>query len=170
MNRTENELRVGVYVCHCGTNIAGVLDVADLASYASGLPHVKVARDYKDMCSEPRQELIRQDIAAHGLNRVVVAACSPHLHEATFRKVLAEAGLNGYLLAFANIREHVAWVARDKAVAQADAAAAQALALIDPSLCKGCGTCVAACPSGAAQQHMFSTEEILAEIEGILAV
>ena len=118
MNRTENELRVGVYVCHCGTNIAGVLDVADLASYASGLPHVKVARDYKYMCSEPGQELIRQDIAAHGLNRVVVAACSPHLHEATFRKVLAEAGLNAYLLAFANIREHVAWIARDKEVAQ----------------------------------------------------
>lgn len=113
MNRPADDVRIGVYVCHCGTNIAGVLDVQDLARFAAELPGVVLARDYRYMCSEPGQELIRQDISQYGLNRIVVAACSPHLHEATFRKVLAEAGVNSYLLAMANIREHVAWVARD---------------------------------------------------------
>ncbi|MGQ9760283.1 MAG: 4Fe-4S binding protein [Thermogutta sp.] len=118
MAQLADEVRIGVYVCHCGTNIAGVLDVVDLAAYASGLPHVCIAREYKYMCSEPGQELIRQDIATYQLNRIVVAACSPQLHEATFRRVLAEAGLNPYLFAMANIREHVAWVAGEREVAQ----------------------------------------------------
>ncbi|MGQ9504083.1 MAG: 4Fe-4S binding protein [Thermogutta sp.] len=118
MAQLADEVRIGVYVCHCGTNIAGVLDVVDLAGYASGLPHVCIAREYKYMCSEPGQELIRQDIATYQLNRIVVAACSPQLHEATFRRVLAEAGLNPYLFAMANIREHVAWVAGEREVAQ----------------------------------------------------
>ncbi|HOA52694.1 MAG TPA: CoB--CoM heterodisulfide reductase iron-sulfur subunit A family protein [Thermogutta sp.] len=122
-------LRIGVYVCHCGTNIAGVLDTADLARFASGLPHVHVARDYKYMCSEPGQELIRQDIREYGLNRIVVAACSPHLHEATFRKVLQEAGLNPYLLAIANIREHVAWITADRESGQKRARAQIAAAV-----------------------------------------
>lgn len=121
MDSMANEVRIGVYVCHCGTNIAGVLDVVDLAQYAARLPHVRIAREYKYVCSEPGQDLIRQDIAAHQLNRIVVAACSPHLHEATFRRVLNEAGLNPYLLTVANIREHVAWIARDREVAQARA-------------------------------------------------
>lgn len=118
MAQLADEVRIGVYVCHCGTNIAGVLDVAELARYASSLPNVRIAKEYKYMCSEPGQELIRQDIATYQLNRIVVAACSPQLHEATFRRVLAEAGLNPYLFAMANIREHVAWVAGEREVAQ----------------------------------------------------
>ena len=78
--------RVGVYVCHCGTNIAGTVDVKALAAYAAGLPGVAVSREYKYMCSDPGQELIQQDIHEHELNRVVVASCSPLLHEPTFRR------------------------------------------------------------------------------------
>lgn len=129
MNRMADEVRIGVYVCHCGTNIAGTLDVADLARFASGLPHVVMAREYKYMCSEPGQELIRRDIEEHRLNRVVVAACSPHLHETTFRKVLHESGLNPYLVAIANIREHVAWITPDKETGQSRARAQIAAAV-----------------------------------------
>ncbi len=102
--------RIGVYVCHCGLNIAGVLSVKSLAEYAGRLPNVVVSRDYKYMCSDPGQELIRQDIREHGLNRVVVAACSPFLHEETFRRVCASAGVNPYFYQMVNIREHAAWV------------------------------------------------------------
>ena len=77
-------VRVGVYVCHCGTNIAGTVDVSAVSKYAAGLPGVIVSRDYKYMCSDPGQELIQQDIREHGLNRIVVASCSPLLHEHTF--------------------------------------------------------------------------------------
>ncbi|WP_347246119.1 CoB--CoM heterodisulfide reductase iron-sulfur subunit A family protein [Thermogutta sp.] len=129
MVEATGEIRIGVYVCHCGTNIAATLDVAELARYASTLAHVQVARDYKYMCSEPGQELIKEDVARYGLNRVVVAACSPHLHESTFRRVLQEAGLNPYLLAMANIREHVAWTAAAGPVAQARARAQIAAAV-----------------------------------------
>ena len=108
--------RVGVYICHCGSNIAGTVDVVDAAAYAATLPHVAVAREYKYMCSSTGQEMIKHDIAEFGLNRVVVAACSPRMHEPTFRSVLAEAGLNPYLLAIANIREHCSWITKDKAV------------------------------------------------------
>jgi heterodisulfide reductase subunit A len=84
-----SEARIGVYVCHCGANIAATIDVVGLAEYAATLPHVAVARDYKYMCSDPGQELIKQDIADHGLTRIVVAACSPTLHEKTFRGATA---------------------------------------------------------------------------------
>ncbi len=110
-------VRIGVYVCHCGTNIAGIVDVKALAEYAGTLPKVAVSRDYKYMCSDPGQALIEQDIADHGLNRVVVASCSPLLHEATFRRALARAGLNPFLLQMVNIREHVSWVHSDKKTA-----------------------------------------------------
>ena len=80
-----SEERIGVYVCHCGTNIAGIVDVADVTQWAEKQPGVVVSRDYKFMCSSPGQELIEDDIKQLGLTRVVVAACSPHLHEATFR-------------------------------------------------------------------------------------
>ncbi len=106
----KDEIRIGVYVCHCGVNIAGVIDVKKLAEYASKLKGVVISRDYKYMCSAPGQDLIKKDIKEYNLNRIVIAACSPRLHEPTFRKTLQEAGLNPYLLEMANIREHCSWV------------------------------------------------------------
>jgi len=105
--------RVGVYVCHCGTNIAGTVDVKAVAEYAAALPGVAVARDYKYMCSDPGQALIQQDIREHALARVVVASCSPLLHEKTFRKALERVGLNPFMLQMVNIREHDSWVHLD---------------------------------------------------------
>lgn len=113
----EDEPRIGVYVCHCGMNIAGVIDVAAVSEYAAGLPHVVVARNYMYMCSDPGQGMIKDDIREHNLNRVVVASCSPTLHEHTFRTACAEAGLNPYLFEMANIREQDAWVTEDHAAA-----------------------------------------------------
>lgn len=112
-----SEERIGVYVCHCGTNIAGIVDVADLAQWAEQQPGVVVSRDYKFMCSSPGQELIEDDIKELGLTRVVVAACSPHLHEPTFRGACKRAGLNPYLCEMASIREQVSWVTVDKKLA-----------------------------------------------------
>jgi len=114
--KTIPEARVGVYVCHCGSNIGGTVDVFEVAKFASSLPQVTVAREYKYMCSSTGQEMIKRDIEQLGVNRVVVAACSPRMHEPTFRSVLSEAGLNAYLLNMANIREHCSWITRDKAV------------------------------------------------------
>ena len=109
--------RVGVYICHCGTNIAAVIDVKALADYAGQLPGVVVSREYKYMCSDPGQALIETDIDDHELNRIVVASCSPLLHEPTFRRSLNRAGLNPFLLQMVNIREHVSWVHLDKRAA-----------------------------------------------------
>jgi heterodisulfide reductase subunit A len=111
------EPKIGVYVCHCGTNIAGTVDVEEVAKFAATLPNVAVARHYMYMCSDPGQDLIRQDIKEMGLNRVVVASCSPTLHERTYRRVCQESGLNPYLFEMANIREHVSWVTEDKKAA-----------------------------------------------------
>ena len=108
------EPKIGVYICHCGANIAGTVDVAQVTEYAGGLPFVAIARDYKFMCSDPGQDLIKNDIKEMGLNRVVVASCSPRLHEPTFRKTMASAGLNPYLFEMANIREQCAWVHEDR--------------------------------------------------------
>ena len=115
-----SEERIGVYVCHCGTNISATVDVEDVAAWAgeeladSG---VVVSRDYKFMCSNLGQELIQEDIKEHGLNRVVVAACSPHLHEPTFRGACDKAGLNPFLCEMVSVREQVSWVHTDKKVA-----------------------------------------------------
>jgi heterodisulfide reductase subunit A len=112
--------RIGVYICHCGTNIAGTVDVAQVAQWAeSRLKErgVVVARDYKFMCSSLGQELIEKDIKELGLTRVVVGACSPHLHENTFRTACQRAGLNPYLCELASIREQVSWVHSDKVAA-----------------------------------------------------
>ncbi|EKD89247.1 MAG: hypothetical protein ACD_34C00143G0003 [uncultured bacterium] len=107
--------KIGVYICHCGSNIAGVVDVEEVSRWAKEkFPDVSVSRDYKFMCSSPGQELIENDIKEFGLTRVVVAACSPHLHEKTFRGACYRAGLNPYLFEMASIREHVAWVTKDK--------------------------------------------------------
>jgi heterodisulfide reductase subunit A2 len=110
--------RVGVYVCHCGSNIAGKVDVEHVAQWAGEhIPDVVVARDYKFMCSELGQKLVEDDIKQEGLTRVVVAACSPHLHEKTFRRACSNGGLNPYLLEMTNIREHCSWVHKDPAAA-----------------------------------------------------
>ena len=111
----DETLRIGVYVCHCGSNIAGAVDVEALAQFAEGLPGVAVTRHYKYMCSDPGQELVKRDIVEFNLNRVVVAACSPNLHEATFRRAAEDAGLNRFLVQMCNIREQVAWVTTDHA-------------------------------------------------------
>ncbi len=104
----------GVYVCHCGLNIAGVLNVAELTSFAEKLPDVAVARDLQFSCSDIGQEQIQKDIAEFNLDRVVVAACSPRLHEPTFRRAISKAGLNPYMLEMANIREQCSWVHMDQ--------------------------------------------------------
>ena len=102
--------RIGVYVCHCGTNIAGTVDVQALTEYAATLPNVAVSREYKYMCSDPGQELIITDIRENRLNRIVVASCSPLLHEHTFRVATEKGGLNPYFFQMVNIRENVSWV------------------------------------------------------------
>ena len=111
--RNGNLPRIGVYVCHCGTNIGGKVNVPEVVAFAQNLPHVIVAREYKYMCSDPGQLLIKEDIQKLNINRVIVASCSPHLHEQTFRKATLEGGQNPYLFHMANIREHVSWVTED---------------------------------------------------------
>lgn len=116
----EPKERIGVYVCHCGSNIAATVDVADVAAWAKerlGDEGVVITHDYKFMCSSLGQELIERDIKQEGLTRVVVAACSPHLHEKTFRTACARAGLNPYLCELVSIREQVSWVHTDKQAA-----------------------------------------------------
>ncbi len=102
--------RVGVFVCHCGSNIADVGDVEEVVAYAQGLDGVVVAKDYKYMCSDPGGKLIKDCIKEHGLDSVVVASCSPRMHEPTFRSVIDDEGMNPYCLEMANIREHCSWV------------------------------------------------------------
>jgi len=106
----NDEAKIGVFVCHCGHNIAGVVDVPEVVKHAQKQEHVTVAKDYMYMCSEKGRSLIREDIKKLGVNRVVVAACSPRLHEETFRGALRESGLNPHLLQIANIREQCAWL------------------------------------------------------------
>ena len=106
---SSSEPRVGVYVCHCGMNIAGTINVKEVVEYSKTLPHVVESFEYVFMCSAPGQDLIKESVK-RGVNRVVVAACSPSMHEPTFRAAIAEAGLNPYLLEMVNIREQSAWV------------------------------------------------------------
>jgi heterodisulfide reductase subunit A len=106
----QEKPRVGVFVCHCGLNIAGTVDCAEVARKAAELEDVIYCADNKYTCSEPGQQEIKEKIKEHNLNRVVVASCSPRMHEPTFRTVLKEAGLNPYLLEMANLREHCSWV------------------------------------------------------------
>jgi len=118
--------RIGVYICHCGSNIAGVVNVAEVSKWASDNladQGVVVSRDYKFMCSSLGQELIQKDIKEQKLTRVVVAACSPHLHERTFRNACKGAGLNPYLCELVSVREQDSWVHTDKAAATAKAKA-----------------------------------------------
>ena len=108
------EVKIGVYVCHCGTNIEGTVDVEKVRDDAADASHVVISRDYKFMCSEPGQDLIIKDIQEKGLNRVVVASCSPLMHESTFRKTCEKADLNRYLFQMVNIREQCSWVHKDR--------------------------------------------------------
>ncbi len=106
--------KIGVYICHCGTNIAATVDCEELVRFSSTLPGVKIARDYRYLCSDPGQDLIKKDIRELSLDRVVIAACSPRMHEATFRTLLSSEGINPYLLNIANIREQCSWVHHDR--------------------------------------------------------
>jgi heterodisulfide reductase subunit A2 len=117
------EERIGVYVCNCGTNIGKIVDVAAVAASALKIPGVAIARSYKYMCSNPGQEMILQDIQDNGLTRIVVASCSPRMHEATFRGAIKRAGLNPYMLEMANIREQCSWIHDDTAAASEKAKA-----------------------------------------------
>lgn len=113
--------RIGVFVCHCGSNIAGTVDCAAVAAAARTMPGVVFATDYKYMCSEPGQRLIQEKIAQEQLDRIVVASCSPRMHEPTFRRAVAAAGVNPYCMEMANLREHVSWVHTDRSIATAKA-------------------------------------------------
>jgi heterodisulfide reductase subunit A len=109
--------KIGVYICHCGTNIAGMVDVEAVTNHAATLGNVLVARHYAYMCSDPGQALIKDDIRDEGLDRIVVASCSPLMHETTFRRACADAGLNPFLFQMTNIREHCSWVSEDPVAA-----------------------------------------------------
>jgi heterodisulfide reductase subunit A len=102
--------RIGVYVCQCGSNIAATVDTEAVAHFAEGLDDVALVRVNKYSCSDPGQNTIRTDIKEHNLDRVVIAACTPRMHEPTFRRTLASAALNPYYLEMTNIREQVSWV------------------------------------------------------------
>jgi heterodisulfide reductase subunit A len=119
MHKTNGngQIRIGFYVCHCGHNIAGTVDVKAVADYVATLPNVVVSREYKYMCSDPGQELIQTDIKEQNLNRIVVASCSPLLHEHTFREATAKGGLNPYFFHMVNIRENVSWVNENREAA-----------------------------------------------------
>ncbi len=105
----EEELRIGVYICHCGSNIAGVIDPEEVVKFAEGLPDVVRATDTLYACADSGQRLIKEDIEKYKLNRVVVSACSVRMHEPTFRAAVSEAGLNPFLMEMANIREQCTW-------------------------------------------------------------
>ena len=111
-NQSQNkpeELRIGVFICHCGLNIAGVIDIKELVEYAKTLPDVVYVKENRYTCADPGQDEIRKGIKEYRLNRVVVAACSPRMHEPTFRRTVSEAGLNPFLFEMANIREFSSW-------------------------------------------------------------
>jgi heterodisulfide reductase subunit A len=108
-----NKPKIGVYICQCGINIADTVDVPAVVEMAAQLPNVVIARDHKYTCSEPGQMLIQDDIRDLGIDRVVVASCTPRMHEPTFRRTLEGAGLNPYFFEMANIREHVSWITED---------------------------------------------------------
>lgn len=128
MEEKNGQVKIGMYICHCGVNISATVRVAEVRDFIAKQPNVVIARDYKFMCSDPGQDLIKQDIKNLGVNRVVVAACSPLMHELTFRLAAESAGLNRYLVQIANIREHCSWIhdnvdeATQKAIALVNAA------------------------------------------------
>ena len=134
LNRSANDVeerpRIGVYVCHCGLNIAQTVDCQSVAESASEMEDVVVSKDIGYACSEPGQKQIKDDILEHGLDRVVIASCSPRLHEPTFRQMLQSIGLNPYLLEMANLREQCSWVHMH----EPEAATAKAMDLVKMSV------------------------------------
>jgi len=124
--------RVGVFICHCGTNIAGSVNIDEMVDAANKMPSVVYASDNKYTCSEPGQASIRQAIIDNRLNRVVIASCSPRMHENTFRRTVTSAGLNSYLLEMANIREQCSWVHSNNK----EAATAKAIDLVRMAVAK----------------------------------
>ena len=129
MDKNKENIRIGFYVCHCGHNIAATVDCPEVAKYVGALPNVALSRDYKYMCSDPGQEMIQKDIKEFKLNRIVVASCSPLLHEHTFRAATEAGGLNPFFFHMVNIREHDSWVHtdREKATEKAKALANAAI-------------------------------------------
>lgn len=128
----QDEIRIGVFLCHCGANIAGVLDIPELAEFAARLPGVVKVSPNMFTCSEAGQKEVVDAVRDNDLNRVVVSGCSPKLHEGTFRECLVQAGLNPFVLEMVNVREHVTWVhghvpsqAQDKAKDMLTAAVAR---------------------------------------------
>jgi len=124
-------VRIGMYVCHCGTNISKTVDVAGISAKMKSNPNVVISRDYKFMCSEPGQAMIVNDIVEHKLDRVVVAACSPLMHEPTFRSAVERGGMNRYFFEMVNVREQVSWVTLDPV-----AATKKATALVNGALAR----------------------------------
>ncbi|MEG8946465.1 FAD-dependent oxidoreductase [Rosettibacter firmus] len=122
----NNDIKIGIYICHCGVNIAQTVRVEEIAEKMRDKPYVEVSTSYKFMCSDPGQQMIEKDIREKGLNRIIVAACSPQMHELTFRNTCERAGLNRYLFQMANIREQCSWVHDD-----VEKATTKALALIN---------------------------------------
>jgi heterodisulfide reductase subunit A len=122
-------MKTGVYICHCGSNINGIVDCEGVAKWAEDLEGVTVSRDYQFMCSSLGQEMIKDDIAEEGLDRIVVACCTPRMHEPTFQRAVAEAGLNPYYFEQANIREQCSWVHDDQ-----EAATEKAKALVEAAV------------------------------------
>ncbi|MGD8297870.1 MAG: NAD(P)-binding protein, partial [Desulfobacterales bacterium] len=126
-------IRIGFYICHCGINIAYKVRVEEVAAFTRQLPNVIVAKDYKFMCSDPGQEMVEKDINEYALNRVVVASCSPRLHEKTFQAACQRAGLNPYMFQMASVREQVSWVTEneDDATRKAKTLAAAAISRVN---------------------------------------
>ena len=126
-------IRIGFYICHCGINIAYKVRVEEVEAFTRRLPNVIVARDYKFMCSDPGQEMIEKDIKEFALTRVVVASCSPRLHEKTFQGACQRAGLNPYMFQMASVREQVSWVTDngDDATRKAKTLAAAAISRVN---------------------------------------
>jgi heterodisulfide reductase subunit A len=128
-----NAMRIGVYVCHCGSNIASVVTPSEVVEYAKTLPNVVISKEHRYMCSDPGQVLIQQDIEDYDLDRVVVGACSVAMHEPTFRACISDAGLNPFMFEMANIREHDSWVhshEKDAAIEKAKEIVASAVAKV----------------------------------------
>jgi heterodisulfide reductase subunit A-like polyferredoxin len=129
----DQEARIGVYVCHCGLNIAQSVDCTKIAQDMADTDGVVVSKDIVYACSEPGQQEIKQDIIDNGLDRVVIASCSPRLHEPTFKKMAEAAGINAYMVDMANLREQCSWVHmndRDNATAKAETLVNMAIARV----------------------------------------
>ena len=156
--------RIGVYICHCGVNIAATVKVKEVVEFAKELHCVVIARDYQYMCSDPGQELIKTDIREQGLNRVIVASCSPRMHEPTFRNTCEDAGVNPYCFEMANIREQCAWVhSGEEATGKAKdlvASAVSKVALLEPLERKKVGVIPRALVIGGGVSGIYAALEI----------